>query len=143
MLVLVVNGPNLNLLGMREPHIYGRTTLPELEAMVQQWGQELGLEVETFQSNSEGAIIDRLHMARGRAQGIIVNAGAYSHYSYAIRDAITSVELPAIEVHLSNLYAREEFRHRSVLAPVCKGQICGLGVVGYRLALLALKELMK
>jgi 3-dehydroquinate dehydratase-2 len=141
-LVVVIHGPNLNLLGTREPHIYGRTTLREIDAGLVEHAAELGLVVETFQSNHEGAIIDRIQQMHGRAAGLIINAGGLTHTSVSIRDAVTAVKLPSIEVHLSNLYVREEFRHRSLLAPVCMGQIAGLGAIGYRLALDALAKLI-
>jgi 3-dehydroquinate dehydratase-2 len=133
--VLVVHGPNLNLLGTREPAIYGHTTLAQIDEDLVKAGRALGVTVETFQSNHEGAIIDRIQEARKDAQALIVNAGGYTHTSVALRDALAAVGLPVIEVHLSNLAAREEFRHRSLLAPVCVGQITGLGAFGYRLAL--------
>jgi 3-dehydroquinate dehydratase-2 len=133
--VLVVHGPNLNLLGTREPQVYGHTTLAEIDDDLRQAGAELGVTVESFQSNHEGALIDRIQAARTGAQALIVNAGGYTHTSVALRDALAAVGLPVIEVHLSNLAAREEFRHRSLLAPVCVGQITGLGAFGYRLAL--------
>jgi 3-dehydroquinate dehydratase-2 len=133
--VLVVHGPNLNLLGTREPGIYGHTTLAEIDADLVKAGEELGVTVETFQSNHEGAMIDRIQEARRDTQALIVNAGGYTHTSVALRDALAAVGLPVIEVHLSNLAAREEFRHRSLLAPVCVGQITGMGAFGYRLAL--------
>ncbi len=133
--VLVIHGPNLNLLGKREPHIYGHTTLAEIDDGLRARGRELGLAVETFQSNHEGALIDRVHAAREVADALVVNAGGYTHTSVALRDALAGVGLPVIEVHLSNLAAREEFRHHSYLAPVCVGQITGLGAFGYRLAL--------
>ena len=129
--VVVIHGPNLNLLGAREPHIYGRTTLREINQALESRGDELGLVVETFQSNYEGALVDRVQQAQATALGLIVNA-----------DAIAAVKLPTIEVHLSNLYTREEFRHRSLLAPVCMGQIAGLGAIGYCLALEALARLL-
>ena len=138
--ILVVHGPNLNLLGTRQPEIYGRTGLADIDAALEQFAQDRDAEVRTFQSNSEGAIIDALHDARSWAHGIIINAGAYTHYSYAIADALAAVQLPAVEVHLSNIHAREEWRHRSVLAPATVGSICGLGWQGYLLALQALLD---
>jgi len=141
--ILVLNGPNLNLLGTREPHIYGHTTLEDIDQDLRQYGQELGVTVETFQSNGEGDLIDRIHQARTTVQALIVNAGGYTHTSVALRDALAGVALPVIEVHLSNLAAREEFRHRSLLAPVCVGQITGLGAFGYRLALEAALHILK
>jgi 3-dehydroquinate dehydratase-2 len=136
--VVVLHGPNLNLLGSREPHIYGHTTLHEIDHDLKRLGTALGLKVETFQSNHEGALIDRVQQAAREAAGLIINAGGFTHTSVALRDAVAAAKLPAIEVHLSNLYVREEFRHRSLLAPVCVGQIAGLGGIGYRLALEAL-----
>jgi 3-dehydroquinate dehydratase-2 len=133
-MILLVNGPNLNLLGEREPSIYGRTTLREIEQMVRQASEAWKVEVVAFQSNSEGALIDFIHEHRKRARGIIVNPGAFTHTSYALRDCIKAVDLPAIEVHLSNVNAREEFRRTSVVAPACRGQISGLGPRGYILA---------
>jgi 3-dehydroquinate dehydratase-2 len=137
---LVIHGPNLNLLGAREPEVYGRLTLAEIDARLQAWAADAGVELRTAQYNAEGAIIDALHAAREWANGVVLNPGAYTHYSYAIRDAVAAIGLPAIEVHLSNVHAREAFRHRSVIAPVCRGQIVGLGWRGYRLALQALAE---
>lgn len=133
--ILLINGPNLNLLGQREPAIYGKLTLPELEKSLSQAATKAGHELLAFQSNHEGEIIDFVHKEAPSALGLIINAGAFSHYSFAIRDAITAVNVRAIEVHISNVYAREEFRHRSVLAPVCVGQISGLGTDGYYAAL--------
>lgn len=141
--ILVLHGPNLNLLGTREPHIYGKTTLREIDSALASRAAELGLAVESFQSNHEGILVDRVQQARGTAAGIIVNAGGLTHTSVSLRDAIAAVKLPTVEVHLSNLYAREEFRHRSLLAPICTGQIAGLGAMGYRLALEALAQLLR
>jgi 3-dehydroquinate dehydratase-2 len=141
--VLVVNGPNLNLLGTREPHIYGHTTLAQIDEELRVVGEGLGLAVQTFQSNHEGALIDRVQQARGEAAALIVNAGGYTHTSVALRDALAAVALPVIEVHLSHLAAREEFRQRSLLAPVCVAQITGLGAFGYRLALEAAAHLLR
>jgi 3-dehydroquinate dehydratase-2 len=138
--ILLVNGPNLNLLGQREPTIYGRLTLSELERGLSQAAVVAGHDLLAFQSNHEGEIIDFIHKEAASALGLIINAGAFSHYSYAIRDAITAVNIRAIEVHISNVYAREEFRHKSVLAPVCVGQISGLGTEGYYAALTWLVE---
>ncbi len=135
---LVIHGPNLNLLGAREPDVYGRLTLGEIDSRLAAWAADEGIEVRAVQHNAEGAIIDALHEARGWAGGVVMNPGAYTHYSYAIRDAVAAIGLPTIEVHLSNVHAREEFRHRSVIAPVCRGQIVGLGWRGYLLALQAL-----
>ncbi len=133
-MILLVNGPNLNLLGEREPAVYGRTTLGEIENMVRKACAAWSVEVRNIQSNHEGALIDFIHEHRGTARGIIINPGGFTHTSVALRDAISSVNLPAIEVHLSNLHTREEFRQRSVVAGACRGQITGLGVRGYLLA---------
>ena len=140
--ILVISGPNLNLLGEREVNIYGTETLAAIEARMQKRAEEQGAELLCFQSNHEGAIIDRLHAAKGQCDGVILNAGAYTHYSVAIRDAIAAVRLPCVEVHLSNVHAREEFRHTSVLAPVCVGVICGFGGASYDLALEGLLKLL-
>jgi len=134
----VLNGPNLNMLGIREPGVYGNQSLSAIEAMVTQKAQELGVQVSFFQTNHEGEMIDRIHAAYGQMDGIIMNPGAWTHYSYAIRDAIQAVSLPVVEVHLSNIHKREAFRHHSVIAPVAIGQIAGLGPMGYLLALQAI-----
>lgn len=142
MRLLCIFGPNLNLLGEREQDIYGVLSFEKLLELLRSVARKQGVELEVFQSNHEGAIIDAIHGARGRYDGIIINPGAYAHYSIAIRDALKAVGIPTIEVHMSNVYAREEFRHYSVTAPVCWGQITGLGHLGYILAIEAfvLKE---
>ncbi|GAE31862.1 type II 3-dehydroquinate dehydratase [Halalkalibacter hemicellulosilyticus] len=138
--IYVINGPNLNRLGLREPDVYGHETLADLEKFIQMKGKLHSCEVHCFQSNSEGQIIDWIHEAGEKNASMIINPGAYTHYSYAIRDAIASVSVPVMEVHISNVHARESFRHHSVTAAVAKGQIVGLGFKGYELALLALLE---
>ena len=135
---LVINGPNLNLLGIREPGIYGGGTYDALVSRIESAARGMGVEVECFQSNHEGEIIDRIHAAMGVFDGIIINPGAYTHYSYAILDALKAVNLPTVEVHISNIHKREEFRHASVTAAACDGQICGLGFYGYTAALVYL-----
>lgn len=138
MKILVIHGPNLNLLGKREPDLYGQTTLEELNAALCSWGKEAGCEIQVFQSNIEGEIVESVQSAVSWADGMIINPGGYAHTSVAIRDAITSAQLPCIEVHLTNVFARESFRHTLLIAPVCKGTISGFGPLGYRLAILAL-----
>lgn len=138
--VLVLNGPNLNLLGQRQPEVYGRTTLPDIEGLCTKRASSLGLDVSFLQSNHEGALIDAVHAAKGTHGGLIINAGAYTHTSIALMDAVASVELPMVEVHLSNIHAREPFRHVSYLSKVAVGQICGFGAQGYLMALDALAE---
>jgi 3-dehydroquinate dehydratase-2 len=140
--ILLLSGPNLNLLGQREPHFYGTTTLDELVALARETAAKLGHELEHVQSNHEGVLIDAIHSARGRCGAIVVNAGAFSHYAYALTDALAMFEGPKIEVHLSNPYARERWRHLSVLSPVVDGTITGLKSTGYRLAIEAAAELL-
>lgn len=138
--ILVLNGPNLNLLGRREPAVYGMQTYDDLCRFVTDYGAQRGLTIDCRQSNSEGGLIDLLHAAVGVYDGVVFNAGAYTHYSYALRDAVAAIDLPVVEVHLSNIHAREEFRHTSVIAPVCCGQIAGFGLCSYRLAIDALTD---
>lgn len=133
--VLLLLGPNLNLVGIREKEIYGETAADAIEQSVVAYGKEIGIEVDVYQSNWEGAIIDKIHEARIKYDAVIINPGALTHYSYAIRDAIAGVSIPFIEVHMSNIHTREEFRHKSVTAPVCVGQIAGFGAKGYNMAL--------
>lgn len=135
MRILFLNGPNLNLLGQREPEVYGRTTLADIEAMVRARAEGHRVEVEFRQSNQEGELVAWIQQAKGKFGAIVLNAAAYTHTSIALRDAISAVGLPVIEIHLSNIHAREEFRHKSLIAPVCRGQITGLGAVSYVLGL--------
>jgi 3-dehydroquinate dehydratase-2 len=141
--ILVIHGPNLNLLGRREPEIYGRTTLDEINGQLAALGAQLGLALEAFQSNHEGAIVDRIQQAAGVYDGLIINAAAFTHTSIAIRDALSMIEAPIIEVHLSNIHRREPFRHTSMTAGVVTGQILGLGAAGYALALRGLAEMVR
>ena len=143
MQILVLNGPNLNLLGVREPGVYGTDSYESLVRRVETRAAALGVAVTVAQHNGEGAIIDEIHAAMGRYNGLILNPGAYTHYSYAIHDAVKAAGIPAIEVHLTNIAAREVFRHTSVVAPACVGQISGLGIAGYEAALAYFAEQRK
>jgi 3-dehydroquinate dehydratase-2 len=135
MKTLFLNGPNLNLLGQREPDVYGRTTLTDIEGIVTKRAKELGVEVEFRQTNLEGELVSWIQAARGKFDAVVLNAAAYTHTSVALRDAISAVGLPVVEIHLSNIHAREEFRHKSLIAPVCQGQISGFGAFSYVLGL--------
>ena len=141
--VLVLHGPNLNLLGMREPDVYGHLTLAEIDRRLVASGQELGLEVRTSQSNNEGTLIDALHTARDWSAGVVFNPGGFTHTSVALRDAVAGIGLPVIEVHLSNVHGREEFRRHSMIAPVCVGTIAGFGWRSYLLAVQALADIIR
>jgi 3-dehydroquinate dehydratase-2 len=140
--ILVLLGPNLNLIGVREKGVYGDETSESINMQIIENAKKLNCDCDIFQSNHEGDLIDRIHAARTVYNGAVINAGALTHYSYALRDAIASVRIPFVEVHMSNIYAREEFRHHSVIAPVCAGQIAGFGKNSYFLALAALQDLM-
>lgn len=139
--ILFLLGPNLNMVGIRDRHIYGTETAESIEQEVRERAAALGLDLEVFQSNHEGALVDKIHEAYGKKDGILINAGALTHYSYALRDAIEAVQIPTIETHMSNIYAREEFRHKSVLSAVCKGCIAGFGKQSYLLALASFAEM--
>lgn len=140
MKILIINGPNLNMLGIREPEKYGTETLSDIEKELYAYSFELGIDIETYQNNTEGFIIDKIQQAMDNFDGILINPGGYTHTSVAIRDAISAVNLPCAEVHLTNIQAREEFRQKSIIAPVCIGQITGFGKEGYKLALKGLSE---
>jgi len=142
MKILVLHGPNLNLLGTREPEVYGSMSLDDINNKVTELGKELGVEVKCLQSNHEGALIDALHDARTWANGVVFNPGAYTHTSIALRDAISAIQIPVVEVHMSNVYAREEFRHVSMISAVCKGKVVGFGWRSYTLGLRALLEIL-
>lgn len=135
MKIMVINGPNINMLGVREPDVYGNTAYSDLENTIEEYAKNLGAEAIVLQSNGEGEIIDFIHHALGSCDAIVINPGAYTHYSYAILDALKAVNLPAVEVHISNIHKRDDFRKKSVTASGCIGQICGLGIRGYLLAI--------
>ncbi len=140
--ILVIHGPNLNLLGLREPDIYGSVTLAEIDEEVKQWGREHGFRVECFQSNSEGGLVDKIQNAAGKVDALIINPAAYTHTSVALRDVLLAVKIPAIEVHISNIHGREEFRRTSLIGDVVQGQIAGFGVQSYILGLQAARHLI-
>lgn len=143
MKILVINGVNMNMLGTREPEKYGSMTLKDLEKELYAYSFELGIDIETYQSNHEGEIVEKIQQAKDDTDGIVINAAAYTHTSIAIRDAISAVSIPTVEVHMTNIHAREDFRHNSLIAPVCKGQISGFGTESYKLALKGLSSLLK
>ena len=142
MKIVVIQGPNLNMLGMREQNIYGPMKLDDIHAQMKGFSEQNGVEIEFFQSNLEGEIVDRLQECLGEADGIIINPAAYTHTSIAIRDAISAIQIPTVEVHLSNIHQREEFRHTSLTAPVCAGQIVGFGPFGYHLGMVSIIQIM-
>ena len=141
--ILVLLGPNLNMIGVREKGIYGTETAESIDAQIRDYADKAGCACEIFQSNWEGALVDKIHEAKDVFDGAVINAGALTHYSYALRDAISCLRIPFVEVHMSNIYAREEFRHHSVISPVCAGQIAGFGKNSYFLAIDALKRLLR
>lgn len=141
--ILVLHGPNLNLLGKREPNLYGNLTLDEINLLLIEEASSLGVTLATLQSNHEGVLVDAIHEAWGKQQGIVINAGAYTHTSVAIRDALLGVKIPTVEVHLSNIYQRESFRHHSYIAPIVIGQISGFGADSYKLGLMAIVNYLK
>ncbi len=143
MKILVINGVNMNMLGIREPEKYGYKTLKDLEKDLYAYSFEIGLDIETYQSNHEGEIVEKIQSALNEFDGIVINAAAYTHTSVAIRDAISAVNIPTVEVHMTNIHAREDFRHKSLIAPVCKGQISGFGYESYKLAIRGLYEILK
>jgi len=142
MKVVVIQGPNLNMLGHREQNIYGPMKLEDIHKQMQGFAEQNGIQIEFFQSNLEGEIVDRIQECMGEANGVIINPAAYTHTSIAIRDAIAAVQIPTIEVHLSNIYQREEFRHKSLISPVCAGQITGFGPFGYHMAMISITQIM-
>jgi 3-dehydroquinate dehydratase II len=142
MKIVVIQGPNLNMLGVREQNVYGPMKLEDIHSQMKAFAEQNKLEIEFFQSNLEGEIVDRIQECLGEAEGIIINPAAYTHTSIAIRDAISAVQLPTLEVHLSNIYQREEFRHTSLTAPVCAGQITGMGPFGYHLAMVGMAQIL-
>lgn len=141
--ILVIHGPNLNMLGKREPEIYGKTTLDEINSELEKLGTTLGIFVETFQSNHEGAIVEKIQEAAVTQKGIVINPAAYTHTSIAIRDALLALDIPIIEIHISNIYKREPFRHKSLISDIVTAQITGLGIKGYSMALKALAEMIQ
>ena len=142
MKILIINGVNMNMLGVREPEKYGSMTLKDLEKELYEFSFELGIDIETFQSNFEGEIVEKIQQAKDNFNGIVINAAAYTHTSVAIRDALAAVNIPTVEVHMTNIHAREDFRQKSLIAPICKGQISGFGTESYKLALRALIYLL-